>query len=120
MLCPLRNVLLCRWWRCQHFVNAARGELIDEAALADALKRKTIAAAAIDCFAVEPLPAESPLRGLPNIILTPHMIGHTVEAHHSLEVATCENLARVLAGETPRYVVNPDVLPAWREKWGAK
>ena len=46
------------------------------------------------------------------------MIGHTVEAHHSLEVATRENLARVLAGETPRYVINPAVLPAWVEKWG--
>jgi D-3-phosphoglycerate dehydrogenase len=98
-------------------VNTARGAIVDEAALANALKRKAIAGAAIDCFAVEPLPAESPLRGLPNVILTPHMIGHTVEAHHSLEVATRENLTRVLAGETPRYVVNPAVLPAWREKW---
>ena len=99
-------------------VNTARGAIVDEGALADALKRKAIAAAAIDCFAVEPLPAESPLRGLSNVILTPHMIGHTVEAHHSLEVATRENLARVLAGETPRYVINPAVLPAWVEKWG--
>ena len=99
-------------------VNTARGAIVDEAALADALKRKAIAGAAIDCFAVEPLPAESPLRGLPNVILTPHMIGHTVEAHHSLEVATRENLARVLAGQPPRYVVNPAVLPAWTQKWG--
>jgi D-3-phosphoglycerate dehydrogenase len=98
-------------------VNTARGAIVDEAALADALKRKTIAGAAVDCFAVEPLPAESPLRGLSNVILTPHMIGHTVEAHHSLEVATRENLARVLAGETPRYVVDPAVLPAWTQKW---
>jgi D-3-phosphoglycerate dehydrogenase len=98
-------------------VNTARGAIVDETALADALRRKTIAAAAIDCFAVEPLPAESPLRGLPNVILTPHMIGHTVEAHHSLEVATRDNMARVLAGETPRYVVNPAVLSAWTEKW---
>jgi D-3-phosphoglycerate dehydrogenase len=101
-------------------VNTARGAIIDEVALADALKRKTIAAAALDCFAVEPLPAESPLRGLSNVILTPHMIGHTVEAHRSLEVATRGNLARVLASESPRYVVNPAVLPAWTEKWSAK
>ena len=98
-------------------VNTARGAIVDEAALADALKRKTIAGAALDCFAVEPLPTESPLRGLRNVILTPHMIGHTVEAHHSLEVATRENLGRVLAGQTPRYVVNPAVLPAWTKKW---
>ena len=53
------------------------------------------------------------------MILTPHMIGHTFEAHHSLEVATRENLDRVLAGQPPRYVVNPAVLPAWTAKWGA-
>jgi D-3-phosphoglycerate dehydrogenase len=100
-------------------VNTARGAIVDEAALAAALKNKTIAGAALDCFAVEPLPAASPLRGLPNLILTPHMIGHTVEAHHSLEVATRDNLERVLAGKPPRYVVNPAVLPAWTAKWGA-
>jgi phosphoglycerate dehydrogenase-like enzyme len=98
-------------------VNTARGAIVDEAALAEALKGKVIAGAALDCFAVEPLPAESPLRGLPNVILTPHMIGHTVEAHHSLEVATRENLDLILAGQPPRYVVNPAVLPAWTEKW---
>ena len=101
-------------------VNVARGAIVDEAALAQALRSKTIAGAALDCFAVEPLPADSPLRGLPNVILTPHMIGHTIEAHHSLEVATRENLDRILAGRPPRYVVNPDVLPAWQAKWGGR
>ena len=94
-------------------VNTARGAIVDEAALAGALKSGAIAGAALDCFAVEPLPAASPLRGLPNVILTPHMIGHTVEAHHSLEVATRENLDLILSGLPPRYVVNPAVLPAW-------
>ncbi len=68
---------------------------------------------------LEPLPAASPLRGLPNAILTPHMIGHTIEAHHSLEAATRENLARILSGRPPLYVVNPAVLPAWTTKWGS-
>ena len=99
-------------------VNTARGAIVDEAALAAALRSGVIARAALDCFAVEPLPETSPLRGLPNVILTPHMIGHTVEAHHSLEVATRDNLDRVLAGQPPRYVVNPAVLPAWTAKWG--
>jgi D-3-phosphoglycerate dehydrogenase len=100
-------------------INTARGAIVDEAALADALKNKAIAGAALDCFAVEPLPSSSPLRDLQNVILTPHMIGHTVEAHHSLEVATRDNLDRVLAGQPPRYVVNPAVLTAWTAKWGA-
>jgi D-3-phosphoglycerate dehydrogenase len=99
-------------------VNVSRGTIVDEAALTEALKDKAIAGAALDVFAVEPLPAESPLRLLPNVILTPHMVGHTFEAHHSLEVATRENLDRVLAGRPPRYVVNPGVLPAWTAKWG--
>ena len=101
-------------------VNTARGAIIDEAALAEALRSKTIAGAALDCFATEPLPAGSPLRGMPNLILTPHMIGHTVEAHHSLEVATRENLDLILSGRPPRYVVNPAVLPSWTAKWNVR
>ncbi len=100
-------------------VNMARGGIVDEPALVEALKSKIIAGAALDVFAVEPLPAESPLRALPNVILTPHMAGHTYEAHHSLEMATRENLERVMSGRPPRYVVNPAVLPAWTAKWGA-
>jgi D-3-phosphoglycerate dehydrogenase len=65
------------------------------------------------------LPPDSPLRTLRNVILTPHMVGHTYEAHHSLEVATRDNLDLILAGKPPRYVVNPAVLPAWSVKWGA-
>ena len=99
-------------------INMARGGIVDEPALIAALKSHVIAGAAIDVFAVEPLPADSPLRDLPNVILTPHMIGHTYEAHHSLEVATRENLDRILANQVPRYVVNPAVLPMWTKKWG--
>ena len=99
-------------------VNLARGAIVDETALAEALRSGAIAGAAVDVFETEPLPADSPLRGLPTVILTPHMIGHTIEAHHSLEVATRENLGRVLSGRPPRYVVNPAVLPAWTAKWG--
>jgi phosphoglycerate dehydrogenase-like enzyme len=101
-------------------VNTARGQIVDEKALYEALKSGGIAGAALDCFEVEPLPLDSPLRALPNVILTPHMIGHTYDAHHSLEVATRENIARIVAGREPRYVRNPDVLPAWTKKWGAK
>jgi phosphoglycerate dehydrogenase-like enzyme len=102
------------------FINLARGTIVEERALIALLKEGAIAGAALDVFEMEPLPADSPLRALPNVTLTPHMVGHTYEAHHSLEVATRENLDRVLAGQAPRYVVNPAVLPAWHAKWGAK
>ena len=100
-------------------VNTARGQIVDENALCDVLKNGRIAGAALDCFEVEPLPLESPLRTLPNVILTPHMIGHTYDAHHSLEMATRDNIARVIAGQQPRYVRNPEVLPAWIKRWSA-
>lgn len=61
-------------------VNCARGELIDEAALADALKEGRVAAAGLDVFSAEPLPADSPLRGAPNVVLTPHLGASTAEA----------------------------------------
>ena len=99
-------------------VNTARGGIVDEPALIEALRRKAIAGAALDCFAVEPLPKDSALRDLPNVILTPHMVGHTYEAHESLERATRENLDLILDGRPPRYVVNAAVLPAWSVKWG--
>jgi D-3-phosphoglycerate dehydrogenase len=106
--------------RTAFLVNVARGAIVDEAALADALKAGAIAGAALDCFAAEPLPAGSPLRALPNVVLTPHMIGHTIEAHESLETATRQNLDLVAAGKPPRYVVNPEALPAWTKRWSSQ
>ncbi|MEV7596937.1 NAD(P)-dependent oxidoreductase [Kitasatospora sp. NPDC089797] len=91
-------------------INTARGGIIDEAALADALHRGVIAGAAIDTFEVEPLPADSPLRGAPNILLTDHVVGHTVEMYRSLVPAAVGNTTCILRGESPPYLVNPDAL----------
>ncbi|PYP36193.1 MAG: phosphoglycerate dehydrogenase [Gemmatimonadetes bacterium] len=70
-------------------VNTARGELVDEAALADALREKRIGGAAIDVFAVEPLPADAPLRTLERVILTPHLAASTAEAQERVSVEIC-------------------------------
>jgi len=70
-------------------VNTARGELVDEAALADAIRDKRIGGAAIDVFAVEPLPADAPLRKLERVILTPHLAASTAEAQERVSVEIC-------------------------------
>jgi D-3-phosphoglycerate dehydrogenase len=70
-------------------INTARGELVDEAALADAIKEKRIGGAAIDVFATEPLPAESPLRALDQVILTPHLAASTAEAQERVATEIC-------------------------------
>ncbi len=97
-------------------VNTARGAVVDEQALAHALADGALAGAALDAFATEPIAADSPLRRLENVILTPHNIGHTVELQESFIPATYENVVRIAAGEPPLYFKNPRVLAAWRRR----
>ncbi len=82
------------------FVNIARGDVCDEAALIDALKRKKIAGAALDVFQQEPLPSTSPFWDMPNVLMSPHDSGAT--PHYNERVATIfeANLRRYLAGES--------------------
>lgn len=79
-------------------VNTARGALVAEAAVAEALKNGRLGFYAADAFAVEPLPADSPLRGLPNALLTPHIAWTTKEALQKLMDITTQNLRSFLAG----------------------
>jgi len=90
-------------------VNTASGALVDETALADALQRKALGGAALDVFAGQPLPPSSQLLRLPNMVLTPHIGGATVEtvARHSAMIA--EDLERCAAGRRPRRLANPEV-----------
>lgn len=82
-------------------VNAARGGVIDEAALAAALKAGTLAGAALDVFDQEPLKAGSPLTGAPNLILTPHIAGVTVESNVRVSSVTAANVRKVLQERRP-------------------
>jgi phosphoglycerate dehydrogenase-like enzyme len=102
-----------------YLVNTARGGAIDEQALYRVLRDGVIAGAALDVFEEEPLALESPLRTLDNVILTPHMIGHSRELMAALPPAAAENVLRALRGEPPLYVKNPEVLPAWRQRLAA-
>jgi len=88
-------------------VNAARGQLVVEADLAAALHRGTIAGAALDVFETEPLPADSPLRDAPNLILTPHAAWYSAAAIGRLQGLVAEDVTRALNGEGPRRPV-PD------------
>ncbi|MEU3995977.1 phosphoglycerate dehydrogenase [Streptomyces fungicidicus] len=84
-------------------VNAARGGLVDDTALADALHSGHLAAAALDAFAVEPLPAGHVLRTAPRLTLTSHMAACTPEANRAMGLMVAEDVLRVLAGEAPRH-----------------
>ena len=79
-------------------LNTARGGLLDEQAVADALKNGQLAFYGADAFGTEPLPQESPLRGLPNALLTPHIAWATNEALQRLMDITTNNLRTWLDG----------------------
>jgi phosphoglycerate dehydrogenase-like enzyme len=98
-------------------INTARGEIVDEKALVAHAKAGKLRALALDVFETEPLAANHPLRELPNAILTGHAIGHTVDTIAAMPQAALENVARVLRGEPPLSVKNPEILPAWQAKW---
>lgn len=91
-------------------INTARGELVDEAALAAAVKAKQIAGAAVDVFSEEPLPKDSPLRGIDRLILTPHLAASTAEAQDrvSHEIATAVRDA-LLQGDLSTAVNVPGI-----------
>jgi D-3-phosphoglycerate dehydrogenase len=92
------------------FLNTARAQLHDTDALVDALVAGKVAAAGLDHFAGEWLPADHPLVGMPNVVLTPHIGGATwnTEARQAQMVA--DDLETLLSGNTPAHIVNPEVL----------
>jgi len=91
-------------------INMARGAIVDTTALWLVLKEKRLAAAVLDVFEHEPLEADSPLRGLDNIYLSPHVAAVTAGARRASGRMAVENVVRVLRGEPPLHIVNPEVL----------
>jgi D-3-phosphoglycerate dehydrogenase len=86
-------------------VNSARGQLIVEDDLAKALADGVIAGAALDVFVTEPLPADSPLRDAPNLLLTPHAAWYSESAISKLQGLVAQDITRALAGKLPRKPV---------------
>ncbi len=93
-------------------INVARGGIIDEAALADAVRDGVIAGAAIDVFTQEPVPQGHPLVGVDGIIVTPHLGASTAEAQVNVAADVADQIVEYLHGGSPRYAVNaPAVNP---------
>ena len=91
-------------------INTARGPIVNEAALIEALRAGRIAGAALDVFEKEPLAADSPLASMDNVILTSHSIAWTEELFRDLGRIDCEGALAIYRGEAPRHIVNPQVL----------
>lgn len=99
-------------------INTARGPIVDQAALIDALQSGKIGGAALDVFEQEPLSASSPLAAMENVILTSHSVAWTEELFRDMGRIDCQGALAIYRGEAPQHVVNPQVLssPVFLEK----
>jgi D-3-phosphoglycerate dehydrogenase len=127
LACPLddstRGLLgtdrLARMKRGSFLVNVSRGPVVDEAALAIALRDGPLAGAALDVFEQQPLPSDSPLFALPNVILSTHLAGITEDSMRRMgEIAVRQTIA-LLRGQLPEHFVNTDAAAAVRARLGS-
>ena len=100
-------------------INTSRGAIVDESALVDALREKRIAGAGLDVFAVEPLPASSPLRNMPNVLLTPHVGWQARDVFQEFVEIAADQLSAWLKNELPKSeVLNVEALQVGRPRSG--
>jgi len=98
-------------------INVSRGPVIEDEALISALRDHRIAGAALDVFATQPLPPEHPYFTFDNVIITPHMAGITEQSMMRMGVGAAEEAVRVLAGELPVNLRNPEVVEWYRRRF---
>jgi phosphoglycerate dehydrogenase-like enzyme len=100
-------------------LNTARGGIVDEDALYDALKNRRIAGAALDCFASEPITSPSRFGDLDNVLLAPHSIAWTNEMFRDIGRAACQVMLDLSLGKQPRSVLNPELFErhSFQAKW---
>src|SRR6185503_583967 len=97
-------------------LNVARGGVLDEAALVEALQHGRIAGAALDVFEKEPLPADHPLRTMPNVLLTPHLGASTTAAQETVAVEIADAVRRMLLQGDFSAAVNASEIAARRAR----
>jgi D-3-phosphoglycerate dehydrogenase len=93
-------------------VNTARGPVIDESAMIQALTAGTLAGAGLDVFEIEPITADNPLLDLENVVLTAHQASSAIEARLRTPVSAIDNVIRYVTGQRPRFIRNPAALYA--------
>jgi D-3-phosphoglycerate dehydrogenase / 2-oxoglutarate reductase len=98
-------------------VNVARGPVIDDDALIEALRGRRIGGAALDVFSTQPLPSSHPYFAFENVIVTPHLAGITEESMARMGVGAAEEALRVLAGDLPVNLCNPEVVEQYRKRF---
>lgn len=100
-------------------INTARGGLVNEDALHDALVSDRLAGAALDCFAHEPVTSPHRFGAFENVLLAPHSIAWTDELFRDIGQAACQGMIDLARGKQPRGVVNPEVFerPGFQRKW---
>lgn len=101
-----------------YLINTARGTIIDEKALIEALRNKQIAGAGLDVLEQEPPSMDNPLFAMDNVVVSPHMAQYSDEAEVELLRRPGENAAMVLSGKWPRNLVNPRVKKQFIARWG--
>jgi D-3-phosphoglycerate dehydrogenase len=98
-------------------INVARGPLVVEAALVDALQRGHLGGAALDVFDAQPLPEGHPFLALPNVILTPHMAGITEDSMLRMGQGVVAEIQRLVAGGLPENLINPEAVARYRQRF---